>query len=84
MSKAVAVAEGWQVSERAYTVKEIDALRKACGERVLWGTTKPLAGCVSSDCFAPGETETLTEELVRTHMLAGHTAEDIYAADAEE
>lgn len=67
--------------ERAYTVKEIDALRAAAKERFMWGTTKCIQGSCFSRSFRPNEVAIGTEELVRTYMLAGITAQDIYDAD---
>lgn len=77
--------------QRAYTVNEIDALRRALGVRLIYGSTHEVDDGVSCDpervvirfngtreeCF------TCTEDLVRTAMVAGHTAEDFYKADFE-
>ena len=71
--------------DRAYTVKELDDLRAACRTRWLYGTTKPpRAGFGCSRQFGEGELERAVEELVRTHMMAGHLAKDIYDADRGE
>ena len=70
------------MSERAYTVREIDALRRACERRWLYGTTASLgAGTHTSRTFRSEEKDKGVEELVRTYMLAGIVAEDIYAED---
>jgi len=77
-------------TERSYTVREIDELRQAVETRWLFGTTvmnlairrrllEHRAG--SSRSFMPGEKEMAVEERVRTHMLAGHIAKDIYDSD---
>lgn len=65
---------------RAYTVKEIDALRIACrkreGERIPTSLGfNPLKHIVPVAEI---------EEIVRTHMLAGHTAEDLLASEKGE
>lgn len=68
--------------ERAYTVTELDELRRACRNRLTWGNSLGAQ-------FLPGETfkmghgcsESSVEEFVRTHMMAGHVAEDLYLAD---
>lgn len=70
------------MTERAYTVKELDALRAACDQRWLWGTTKPAGpGNQMTRAYKEHERSVAVEELVRTHMLAGHTADDLYFAD---
>jgi len=73
------------MTSRVYTVKELDDLRAACRTRWLYGTTKPpRAGFGTSRQFGEGELDRAVEELVRTHMIAGHTAEDIYEADRQK
>lgn len=50
--------------------------------RVLFGTSfNGGLGRSSSRQFSVGEVEKIVEEHVRTHMMAGHTAEDILYAD---
>ncbi len=58
---------------RAYTVQEIDALRLAVEVRFR----KRLSGL-----WTQQEIEKQTEDRVRTHMLAGHTAEDLLASES--
>jgi hypothetical protein len=67
--------------ERAYTVKEIDALRAALEMRWLYGTTALSGMQGMSRSYGSEEKIVAVEELVRTHMLAGHTTKDIYDAD---
>lgn len=69
------------MAERAYTVKEIDALRRACEQRWLFGTTSH-SGSRTSGSYRQEEKDAGVEQLVRTYMLAGLTADDIYAADS--
>ncbi len=70
-----------EVMPRRYTVKEIDALRSACSLRWLYGTTHIPNGGWSRQ-YQGSEKDKGTEELVRTYMIAGLTADDIYRADA--
>lgn len=82
--------------ERSYTIKELDALRAAVRERYRVGQEFRNFGntsgwvqpaYVSGDPRAAADSAartSQTEELVRTHMLAGHSAEDVRAAMAED
>ena len=68
------------MSERAYTVKELDALRDAVENKFLWGRYNgPHEGQFST--YDHNEMTKTVEERVRTHMLAGHTAEDLLASE---
>ena len=80
------------MSERAYTVTEIDALRKAVQNKWLWGRyggpiMRPCpsgSGNYTSGFGRSYKEQDLTvavEQMTRTHMLAGHTAEDLIKAD---
>ena len=74
------------MSERAYTVAQINQLRDVCREKVIWGSyggpdLEPGETTVMSRGFAPGDVERDTTELVRMHMLAGHTAADLLASE---
>lgn len=70
------------MAERAYTVTEIDALRQVLKNKMFgqrWVT------CFSSDAQEQEDRRVareaaMVEDVVRTHMLAGHTAEDIILA----
>jgi len=71
---------------RAYTVKEIDALRTAVVNKHAWGSYLGSTGqnaVLFERQYKEGATERAVEELVRTHMLAGHTAEDLIASERE-
>lgn len=70
------------MKERKYSVAEIDALRSVCRSRCLFGTsyTGPGDACTSWS-YDARELAARVEESVRTHMMAGHTAEDIYEED---
>lgn len=65
------------MTERKYTVKEIDALREACGNKYLYG----VYDWRKARGWSRGHTEMekchAVEQMVRTHMLAGHVAEDL-------
>ena len=63
--------------ERAYTVKEIDELRGVVLNRILWGNANSWGWCAEH-----AKPIKQIEELVRTHMLAGHTAQDICEEDS--
>lgn len=68
------------MAERSYTVAEIDALRQACDNRYIWGNANGRVA-QSTGSFHPAEKAAVVEEWVRTHMLAGHTADDLKAED---
>ena len=69
------------MTERRYTVGEIDNLRAACEMRFFYGTTAPREDFSAS--YDPNEKNKAVEEMVRTYMLAGITADDIRKADDE-
>ena len=69
------------MNERCYTVKEIDELRRALEQRWLFGTSIDTGFPRTSRGFRRSEMTVCVEELVRTHMMAGHVALDIYDAD---
>jgi len=66
--------------EHKYTVAEIDALRIAVRLRVLWGSTVHQPN-VFGRVYKEVELIETIESHVRTHMLAGHVANDLYEAD---
>lgn len=76
---------------RAYTVKELDALRRVVERKWSFGVYGEMPEPIG---HTPGQSYSYTgrsyygnemteavEELVRTHMLAGHTAEDLIASE---
>ncbi len=68
---------------RKYSLKEVDSLRSACELRVLFGTTNlPDGGC--SGVHYGNEVSVKTEEMVRTYILAGITAADLYSEDKND
>lgn len=68
--------------ERSYTVSEIDALRRAVEAKWLFGTYAPFAsGVAYSRSYQGAEKDQAVEAIVRTHMLAGHTAKDLYESE---
>jgi len=71
------------VGDRRYTVREIDALRQAVTNMWLYGSYN-LVGSGCSRVYVEQEKTRCVEELVRTHMLAGHTAEDLYASERKQ
>ena len=70
--------------ERAYTVKELDALRETVRRKIEWGTYGQPGPMASGFCQAQPTLAVRVEEQVRTHMLAGHTAEDLIASEVPE
>jgi hypothetical protein len=68
--------------DRAYTVSEIDALRDAVENKWLWGSySGPSRDADFSRAYKPEEKQKAVEEMVRTHMIAGHSAEDLLASE---
>ena len=65
--------------DRAYTVSEIDALRRVVENKWLYGLYRPRTG--TSRSYSSSEKELAVEQRVRTHMLAGHTADDLLASE---
>ena len=63
-----------------YSVEEIDKLRRVVTERWTWGSTESTSNRVSRSYSEPERTLEV-EQIVRTHMLAGHYAEDILESD---
>ncbi len=72
--------------ERRYTVQEIDDLRQAVEMRYLWGTTNLGDGNFNSmsRSYKEEEKAKVVEEQVRTYMIAGKTAKDLYNADKKK
>ena len=62
---------------RRYTVAEIEALRDCFENKYLWGSYTLPEGVASSNAYRESDKITTVEEWVRTHMMAGHTAEDL-------
>jgi hypothetical protein len=69
------------MTDRAYTVQEIDALRMCCRHKYLWGHYSGPRHDSLSRGYQESDMITAVEEMVRTHMLAGHTADDLKSAD---
>lgn len=61
---------------RAYTVDEIDQLRIVVENKWLFGSYK-LDGVSFSRSYKEEERAAAVEQMVRTHMFAGHTAQDL-------
>lgn len=67
------------MTERKYSVREIDDLRAVVERKYLWGSyayVAPAGGGMSRTYRAEEKTVEV-EQQVRTHMLAGHTADDL-------
>lgn len=69
------------VTDKSYTVNEVDALRKAIENKYLFGsyTSSQQGGCSRS--YSEVEKSQAVEQMVRTAMLAGHSADDLYASE---
>ena len=65
--------------ERAYTVKEIDDLRNKVEDRMTYGTSNRSKVPPHRIWQCPDRIH--VEQVVRTYMLAGITANDIRAED---
>lgn len=71
------------MTERTYTVREVEELRRAIDNKYLYGSYKGPSGVGGfSRSYSEPEKSLIVEQQVKTHMLAGHTAEDLFAADA--
>jgi len=67
------------MSSRSYTVTEIDALRSACETKWLFGSFRTPEGFRVSRNYTGSEKDIGVEQLVRTYMVAGLTADDLLA-----
>jgi len=66
------------MTDRAYTVEELDDLRRLMENKFLYGfyTCNPRGMTTFSRCYHENEKVHAVEEMVRTAMVAGHTADD--------
>lgn len=66
---------------RKYSVAEIDALRHAYGNKYLWGSfsLRPQGGFSRS--YKEEEKVSIVEQYVRIAMIAGITADELYASE---
>lgn len=70
---------------KKYTVQEIDELRQAYTLRWLYGSTVSDVGSLGfSRTYTQEEKVKCVEELVRTAMLAGIIAEEVYEEDRKK
>jgi hypothetical protein len=71
------------MSEHKYSVSEIDELRRVVEFKWLFGCYSPAnASRVGmSRSYRGEEKELAVEAMVRTHMLAGHTAQELVASE---
>lgn len=69
------------MTDRSYTVAEIDALRRAVENQFLWGTYHCPQQNGISRSYTEAEKVRTVEERVRTWMLAGKTAQDLYDSE---
>lgn len=69
---------------QAYSVQELAKLRHVVRQKFLYGTyNRPPTHILNilSRPYNENDLVAQVEELVRTHMLAGHTAEDLLATE---
>lgn len=74
------------MTQRKYTVDEIDDLRAALNNNFLFGCCYPdfsVPGGLMSRVHSKNDKSNTVENQLRTHMFAGHTAEDLKGADTE-
>ena len=69
------------MTERRYTVAEIDALRRCFDIKYVWGSYSYPARDGMSFSYTKKDKVATVEQWVRTAMLAGHTAEDLIASE---
>lgn len=67
-----------QMTDRAYTIAEIDTLRSACREIWMFGSIID-GRTATSGSYRQQDLDKGTEEMVRTYMLAGITGAELYA-----
>lgn len=68
------------MTERVYTVREIDDLRRVVERKYLFGSYGGRRVGISR-AYHEAEKVKAVEEMVRTHMLAGHTAADLLESE---
>lgn len=67
------------MTDRKYSVEEVNALRRVVESKYLFGSYH--GRCGFSRAYKDVEKDKTVEEMVRTHMIAGHTAEDLLASE---
>ncbi len=69
--------------EHTYTIKEIDDLRSACSIKWHFGTLRPgvPGSCTTGRSYSGNEADIAIEQRVRTYMLGGIKAKDLYEAE---
>lgn len=65
---------------RVYTPLELDDLRRVVSAKWLYGRYQPRPG-IRSRPHGIAELAVSVEEMVRTHMMAGHTADMLVASE---
>jgi hypothetical protein len=66
---------------REYSPHEVDALRAAVKNKFWWGRYGGPVGDATSRVSNERDSASVIEEQIRTHMFAGHTAENLTASD---
>lgn len=61
---------------KQYSVEAIDAMRSLCRNKILFGAYVPKSNMISK-AYVENELFFQIEEMVRTHMMAGNTPDDL-------
>lgn len=70
------------MDEKRYTAAEVSELRRAVENKYLYGRYGgPLGTHGRSRAYRESDMVAAVEEMVRTHMMAGHVAADLLALD---
>lgn len=73
------------MADRAYTVKEIDDLRRACDDRYLFGSCVYYGnGPRVSHSYSERDKAVAVEQMVRAYMISGHIAQDLIDEDTRK
>lgn len=68
--------------QRKYSVAEIEGLRRVLRNEYIWGNYHGhTAGRTQHRAVYAAEMDRAVEEQVRTHMLAGHTSNDLLESE---
>lgn len=71
------------MTERKYSVGELDDLRRVVENKWLFGCYNHCQQTRISRPYYADERTNAVEDMVRTHMSAGHTAEDLIASEQQ-
>lgn len=69
------------MADTRYSVKELDDLRSVVEHKWLFGAYSPTSRSGISRSYNDADKTKSVEEIVRTHMLAGHTAQELIESE---